>query len=37
MRINMMPLFAWHLLIVAGMILFAFPSLSRAYDEYVTA
>ncbi|MGD9476362.1 cytochrome c oxidase subunit I [Shinella sp. G-2] len=27
MRINMMPLFAWYLLIVAGMILFAFPPL----------
>lgn len=27
MRINLMPLFAWYLLIVAGMILFAFPPL----------
>ncbi|MDH0911749.1 cytochrome c oxidase subunit I [Rhizobium pusense] len=27
MRINMMPLFAWYLLVVAGMILFAFPPL----------
>lgn len=27
MRVNMMPLFAWYLLIVAGMILFAFPPL----------
>ncbi|MCB5203639.1 cytochrome c oxidase subunit I [Neorhizobium sp. T786] len=27
MRINMMPMFAWYLLIVAGMILFAFPPL----------
>ncbi|WP_313196076.1 cytochrome c oxidase subunit I [Shinella zoogloeoides] len=27
MRINIMPLFAWYLLIVAGMILFAFPPL----------
>jgi cytochrome c oxidase subunit I+III len=27
MRINMLPLFAWYLLIVAGMILFAFPPL----------
>jgi len=27
MRINTMPLFAWYLLIVAGMILFAFPPL----------
>ncbi|WP_083656371.1 cytochrome c oxidase subunit I [Mongoliimonas terrestris] len=27
MRINMIPLFAWYILIVAGMILFAFPPL----------
>lgn len=27
MRVNIMPLFAWYLLIVAGMILFAFPPL----------
>ena len=27
MRLNMMPMFAWYLLIVAGMILFAFPPL----------
>jgi len=27
MRINLMPLFAWYLLVVAGMILFAFPPL----------
>ncbi|WGF87450.1 cytochrome c oxidase subunit I [Marinivivus vitaminiproducens] len=27
MRINMMPLFSWYILIVAGMILFAFPPL----------
>ncbi len=27
MRVNMMPLFAWYLLIVAGMIIFAFPPL----------
>ena len=27
MRVNLMPLFAWYLLIVAGMILFAFPPL----------
>ncbi|MBP2549887.1 cytochrome c oxidase subunit I+III [Neorhizobium galegae] len=27
MRVNMMPLFAWYLLVVAGMILFAFPPL----------
>ena len=27
MRINLMPLFGWYLLIVAGMILFAFPPL----------
>lgn len=27
MRINIMPMFAWYLLIVAGMILFAFPPL----------
>lgn len=27
MRINLMPMFAWYLLIVAGMILFAFPPL----------
>jgi cytochrome c oxidase subunit I+III len=27
MRLNLMPLFAWYLLIVAGMILFAFPPL----------
>ncbi|TIL58705.1 MAG: cytochrome c oxidase subunit I [Mesorhizobium sp.] len=27
MRINLMPLFAWYLLIVAGMIQFAFPPL----------
>ena len=27
MRINLMPLLAWYLLIVAGMILFAFPPL----------
>ncbi|MER9935813.1 cytochrome c oxidase subunit I [Mesorhizobium sp. M0088] len=27
MRINLMPLFAWYLLILAGMILFAFPPL----------
>lgn len=27
MRINLMPLFSWYLLIVAGMILFAFPPL----------
>lgn len=27
MRINLTPLFAWYLLIVAGMILFAFPPL----------
>ena len=27
MRINLMPLFAWYLLIVAGMILFAFSPL----------
>jgi cytochrome c oxidase subunit I+III len=27
MHINLMPLFAWYLLIVAGMILFAFPPL----------
>jgi cytochrome c oxidase subunit I len=27
MRINIMPLFAWYLLVVAGMILFAFPPL----------
>jgi len=27
MRINLMPLFAWYLLIVAGMIVFAFPPL----------
>ncbi|UVK38659.1 cytochrome c oxidase subunit I [Mesorhizobium sp. AR10] len=27
MRINLMPLFAWYLLITAGMILFAFPPL----------
>lgn len=27
MRVNMMPLFAWYLLIVAGMIVFAFPPL----------
>ncbi|SFH34166.1 cytochrome c oxidase subunit I [Ensifer sp. OV372] len=27
MRINLMPLFAWYLLFVAGMILFAFPPL----------
>ena len=27
MRINLMPLFAWYVLIVAGMILFAFPPL----------
>jgi len=27
MRVNLMPLFAWYLLVVAGMILFAFPPL----------
>jgi cytochrome c oxidase subunit I+III len=27
MRINLMPLYAWYLLVVAGMILFAFPPL----------
>ena len=27
MRVNIMPLFAWYLLIVGGMILFAFPPL----------
>jgi cytochrome c oxidase subunit I+III len=27
MRLNLMPLFAWYLLVVAGMILFAFPPL----------
>ncbi|MFC3695706.1 cytochrome c oxidase subunit I [Chenggangzhangella methanolivorans] len=27
MRINMMPLYAWYVLVVAGMILFAFPPL----------
>ncbi|MGD9915074.1 MAG: cytochrome c oxidase subunit I [Rhizobiaceae bacterium] len=27
MRVNLMPLFAWYLLIVAGMIVFAFPPL----------
>ncbi|MBA3043380.1 MAG: cytochrome c oxidase subunit I [Rhizobiaceae bacterium] len=27
MRVNIMPLFAWYLLVVAGMILFAFPPL----------
>jgi len=27
MRVNLMPLFAWYLLIVAGMIIFAFPPL----------
>jgi cytochrome c oxidase subunit I+III len=27
MRLNLMPLFAWYLLIVGGMILFAFPPL----------
>ncbi|WP_181706691.1 cytochrome c oxidase subunit I [Chthonobacter rhizosphaerae] len=27
MRINLIPLFAWYILIVAGMILFAFPPL----------
>ncbi len=27
MRINLMPLFAWYLLVVGGMILFAFPPL----------
>ncbi|WP_374679633.1 cytochrome c oxidase subunit I [Hydrocarboniphaga effusa] len=27
MRIHMMPLYAWYLLVVAGMILFAFPPL----------
>jgi cytochrome c oxidase subunit I+III len=27
MRVNVMPLFAWYLLIVAGMIVFAFPPL----------
>ncbi len=27
MRINLMPLYAWYILVVAGMILFAFPPL----------
>lgn len=27
MRLNLMPLFAWYLLVVAGMIIFAFPPL----------
>ena len=27
MRINLMPLYAWYLLVVGGMILFAFPPL----------
>ena len=27
MRLNMMPLYAWYVLVVAGMILFAFPPL----------
>lgn len=27
MRVNIMPLFAWYLLVVAGMIVFAFPPL----------
>ena len=29
MRIHMMPLYAWYLLVVAGMILFAFPAADR--------
>jgi cytochrome c oxidase subunit I+III len=41
MRINLMPLYAWYILVVAGMILFAFPpliagdlllELERAFD-----
>ena len=41
MRINLMPLYAWYILVVAGMILFAFPpliagdllfELQRAFD-----
>src|SRR5690606_2654305 len=41
MRLNLMPLYAWYILVVAGMILFAFPpliagdllfELERAFD-----